>query len=65
MRSWKRHKFNSKKWPYANVIGVDSLQEMLGLAQERYPDITWANANLRDWEPAFMGDILFSNADFQ
>lgn len=57
--------FIQNKWPKANVIGVDSSQEMLDQAREKHPSNIWIKMDLRDWAPEKPGDLLYSNAVFQ
>lgn len=54
-----------RRWPRANVIGLDSSSEMINAAKERYPGQEWILANAETWEARQPYDIIFSNAAFQ
>ena len=54
-----------QRWPAADVIGVDASETMLAQARDLHPDKTWIQADLVDWAPDAMADVLYSNAAFQ
>lgn len=54
-----------RRWPRANVIGLDSSSEMISAARERYPGQEWILANAETLEARQPYDIVFSNAAFQ
>lgn len=54
-----------KRWPQATVTGIDTSADMLKLARERLPDITFIEANVSHWMPKQQTDVLFANAVFQ
>ncbi len=53
------------RWPGAAVIGVDNSPEMLTMARENHPDLTWVQADIANWEPDSPVDLVFSNAALQ
>lgn len=54
----------AERWPEADVLGVDSSEEMLAKAREGSPArCRWERADLADWVPAAgRPDLIFSNA---
>ncbi|NHA67589.1 methyltransferase domain-containing protein [Phycicoccus sp. CMS6Z-2] len=48
----------AQRWPDARVVGVDSSASMLDAARERDEAgrVEWVQADLRDWDPASLGD---------
>ena len=52
----------AERWPMAQVIGVDSSAEMIGAASKTNPTIEWVVADIDDWEPGRLVDVLYSNA---
>lgn len=53
----------AERWPAAEVIGVDSSADMIERARTDQPDLSWVQADVREWsEPA---DVLISNAMLQ
>ena len=57
--------FIQKRWPEADVIGVDASETMLAQARDLHPDKTWIQADLAEWKPDTKADVLYSNAVFQ
>ena len=55
----------TKKWPQAEITGLDSSDEMLCIAEATHPSITWIRCDLNDWVPNKKYDIIFSNAALQ
>jgi trans-aconitate 2-methyltransferase len=55
----------AKRWPNANVIGIDTSADMLRQARERLPEQTFIEANVAHWVPPENVDVLFANAVFQ
>ena len=51
-----------KRWPDAEVFGVDSSPDMLAKAQEVAPALRFSRANAGDWRPERPLDVIFSNA---
>ena len=54
-----------RKWPQAEVIGVDNSAEMIAAATREYPEGTWLQADIAAWTAACPADLLFSNAALQ
>jgi trans-aconitate 2-methyltransferase len=53
----------AERWPDATVTGMDSSAEMIERARADQPDLTWVQADLREWrQPA---DVIVSNAVLQ
>ena len=51
-----------KRWPDAQLTGVDSSREMLDTARTVDKEITWQVGDLNEWQPSEPCDLLFSNA---
>ena len=54
-----------KRWPRAEVIGIDTSADMLRQARERLPRQKFIEANVAHWAPPENTDVLFANAIFQ
>lgn len=57
-------------WPDARIVGVDSSEDMLASAREQdvRGRVEWVLADLRDWDPAALGqapDVILTNATLQ
>lgn len=57
-------------WPEARVVGVDSAESMLEAAAELDTGgrVEWVQADLREWDPASLGDapdVIVSNSTLQ
>lgn len=56
----------ARRWPEADVVGVDSSVAMVERAQEHATDrVSFAVADVRDWRPDPVVDVLVSNAALQ
>ncbi len=55
----------AERWPDARVVGLDSSPEMIAAAQGLGQSVTYAVADLRDWQPERPVDVLVSNAMLQ
>ena len=58
----------ARRWPGADVVGVDNSPEMISAAQaeaERQPGLSFTLEDLREWRPARPVDVLVSNAALQ
>lgn len=53
------------RWPDAEVIGIDSSEEMLERARNAHPDVTWSKADLTTWRPDRPADVIYANAALQ
>jgi trans-aconitate 2-methyltransferase len=51
-----------KRWPDAEVFGVDSSPDMLAKAREVAPNLTFVQADAGNWRPDKPLDLIFSNA---
>ncbi len=54
-----------KRFPHAEVIGLDSSPNMLRQARERLPACKFVEADIASWTPDAGTDLLFANAVFQ
>lgn len=54
-----------RRWPQAEVIGIDTSADMLRQARERLPQQKFIEANISHWAPPEKADVLFANAIFQ
>jgi trans-aconitate 2-methyltransferase len=54
-----------RRWPEADITGVDSSAEMIEGARAEYPGATWVLGKLEEWSPAQPVDLVFSNAALQ
>ena len=53
-------------FPSADLVGVDSSEEMLLEAgKSSPPGTTWLNQDLSNWVPNDSPDVIFSNATYQ
>lgn len=51
-----------RRWPQAEIVGVDHSPEMLAAAAEAEPSATWEEADLVTWQPAAPPDVIYANA---
>lgn len=54
-----------ERWPDAEIIGVDSSDDMLKTAREKHPNRRWVRADAATWTPENPLDLVFANASFQ
>jgi trans-aconitate 2-methyltransferase len=54
-----------KRWPEADILGMDSSLEMIRKAQAAFPRWNWLQADIRAWNPPKTYDIVSSNATLQ
>jgi len=52
----------NKRWPQAQLTGLDSSAEMLAQARKKNPDWTWIESSIEKWETAEPFDLVFTNA---
>jgi trans-aconitate 2-methyltransferase len=55
----------AKQWPRAEVIGIDSSEEMIERARGDYPEQTWLVGDFALWQSDEPFDVVFSNAALQ
>jgi trans-aconitate 2-methyltransferase len=53
------------RWPAADVLGVDSSQNMLAAAAAAVPECRFQHADLARWKPDGLLDVIYSNATLQ
>jgi trans-aconitate 2-methyltransferase len=54
-----------KRWPNADIVGLDNSQEMIAKAKSDYPGRKWILADAAHYDPKQSFDIVFSNATLQ
>jgi trans-aconitate 2-methyltransferase len=54
-----------RRWPGADIVGVDSSPEMIDAARAAYPDWQWQVGDIAAWTPPAPCDVVFSNAALQ
>jgi trans-aconitate 2-methyltransferase len=54
-----------KRWPKADLIGLDSSAEMIAAASKAYPTEQWIQADIANWVADTPFDLVFSNATLQ
>jgi trans-aconitate 2-methyltransferase len=54
-----------RRWPEADIAGVDSSREMLETARKNHPDLAWEQADIEHWRPKAAVDLIYSNAALQ
>ena len=55
----------ARRWPDAEVTGLDTSQDMLEKARARLPHVRFEVADASTWEPSAPVDLIFANAVFQ
>ena len=55
----------ARRYPEAELIGIDSSPDMLVAARKRLPRARFVEADLADWRPDILVDLIFANAVFQ
>ena len=53
------------RWPEADVVGIDSSAEMLAKAEAPPANVSFAEADIANWQPDAAADVIFSNAALQ
>ncbi|HEX7287539.1 MAG TPA: methyltransferase domain-containing protein [Candidatus Angelobacter sp.] len=51
-----------RRWPQAQLTGLDSSPAMLAQARDDHPDWQWMESAIEDWKPQGTYDLVFSNA---
>lgn len=54
-----------RRYPDAEVTGLDTSEEMLAAARQRLPGVPFVRGDAATWSPEPGTDLLFSNATFQ
>jgi trans-aconitate 2-methyltransferase len=54
-----------RRYPEADVLGLDSSPDMLATAAKRLPEIRFAQADIAAWTPEAPVDLLYGNAVLQ
>ena len=54
-----------RRWPQADILGIDNSAQMIASARETYPGQRWLEADIATWEPESRVEIVFSNAALQ
>ena len=55
----------AKRYPHAEVLGIDSSADMTAKAKERLPDCEFTVADISIWQPQKYADLLYANASMQ
>jgi trans-aconitate 2-methyltransferase len=55
----------ARRWPAAEVVGLDASPAMLATARRDFPQLRFIEADLATWAPPAPADVLFSNAALQ
>ena len=51
-----------RRWPNAEIVGLDNSEEMIQAAAGAYPQGKWVSADIGSWSADAPFDIIFSNA---
>jgi trans-aconitate 2-methyltransferase len=51
-----------RRWPQAELAGVDNSLEMLAQARTAHPQWIWIDSTIEAWSPSTAFDLVFSNA---
>lgn len=51
-----------RRWPQADLAGLDNSPEMLSQARTNHPDWKWIQCGVEQWAPDSKFDLIFSNA---
>lgn len=54
--------FLMRRWPNADIYGVDGSSEMLAKARAVLPDVKWIQGDMNDWAPDAPVELIYSNA---
>lgn len=54
-----------RRWPQAEVIGMDNSATMIAAATQAYPEGEWLQADIAAWTASSPADLIFSNAALQ
>ncbi|MCE5333636.1 MAG: methyltransferase domain-containing protein [Desulfobacteraceae bacterium] len=53
------------RWPGAEIVGLDSSEEMISAASRSFSEGKWVLADIASWESPVLFDVVFSNAALQ
>jgi trans-aconitate 2-methyltransferase len=53
------------RYPEADIIGIDSSDDMLAEARQRMPDLKFIAADVAEWRPQIPPSLIFANAVLQ
>ncbi|HEY6270701.1 MAG TPA: methyltransferase domain-containing protein [Terriglobales bacterium] len=51
-----------RRWPQADLTGLDNSPDMLKQARNNHPDWKWIQSGVEEWAPESTFDLIFSNA---
>ncbi|HWU00531.1 MAG TPA: trans-aconitate 2-methyltransferase [Terriglobales bacterium] len=54
-----------RRFPAADVLGLDSSEDMLASARQRLPQTRFTKADIASWQPERAPDLLYANAALQ
>lgn len=54
-----------KRWPNAEITGLDSSESMIVAARQVYPNIIWQHDDIANWNADQPLDLVFANASLQ
>ncbi len=54
-----------KRYPSAEILGIDSSAEMIAQAHDRLPNCRFEQGDLDSWRPEKNADLLYANASMQ
>ena len=55
----------ARRWPAADVVGVDNSPEMIDAARAAAPEVDFETGDVRDWRPRRAPDVITCNAVLQ
>ena len=54
-----------QRFPLAQLVGIDNSVAMLASAQQRLPECSFLEADIRQWQPSEPQDLIYANASLQ
>src|SRR5208283_5869194 len=54
-----------RRWPKADITGLDSSADMIAAVSRSYPDHKWLIGDIATWKTGIAFDLVFSNAALQ
>ncbi len=55
----------ARRWPQADLTGLDSSAAMLTTARHDFPQLKWQVGDIASWEPDHAYDLIYANAALQ